>query len=115
MVQPELTITTEAQLRTYIRTNSTSTTGVPIRDLREALPPNGLTMVEDLEKRGDVQIMRALTGSFKEAPLPRLGQTNSLGLKINDGGSSGNQRLKTVWWDELRERERAGERVDDGE
>ena len=79
------------------------------------MPPASLGMLEDLEKRGDLLIMRALTGTFKDLPLPKLGRENGMGLRINDSGSSGNARWKSVWWDEVRERGRAGKRVDDGE
>ena len=103
--QPELTITTEAQLRIFVRTHSTPTQGIPIKTLREAQAPIGL--LEDLEKRGDVLIMRSLTGHFKDVPLPRLGRVNGLGMGLNEGG---NGRWKSVWWDEVRERGRAGER-----
>jgi len=113
-VQPDLTISTEPQLRTFIRSNSTPLSGIPVKTLREAMPPASISMLEDLERRGDVLIMRALTGNFRDAPLPKLGRENGLGLRINDGASSGNGRWKTVWWDEVRERGRAGKRVDDG-
>jgi len=72
-------------------------------------------MLEDLETRGDLLIMRALTGAFKDLSLPKLGRDNGMGFKINDSGTSGNARWKSVWWDEVRERGRAGRRVDDGE
>ncbi len=82
------------------------------------MPPSSLSMLEDLERRGDVLIMRALTGPFKEPKLPDLGRENAAGLKINDSGGGGGgvgARMRSVWWDEIRERGRAGKRVDDGE
>ena len=72
-------------------------------------------MIEELERKGDVLVMRSLTGLFKDPPLPKLGQANVHGLKINDGGSGGYQRMRSVWWDDTRERGKAGTRVDDGE
>ena len=112
--QPELTLANEAQVRGYIRTNSTPTQPVLLRDIKEALPPNGISIIEDLERRGEVLIMRSLTGQFKDVPLPRLGKANRLGLKINDNVGGAGQRFKSIWWDDLRERDRAGKRVDDG-
>lgn len=72
-------------------------------------------MLDNLERKGDILIMRALTGPFKDVALPKLGKKNSQGLKINDNGNSASQRLRTVWWDDVRERGRAGKRVEDGE
>ena len=71
-------------------------------------------MIEDLEKRGEVLVMRGLAGTFKDAPLPKLGKTNVHGLKINDQTGAPGQRFRTVWWDDLKERGRAEKRVDDG-
>ena len=73
-----------------------------------------MPMIEDLENRGEVLIMRGLAGVFKDAPLPRLGKANIHGLKINDQTGAPGQRFRTVWWDDLRERGRAEKRVDDG-
>ncbi|ORX40493.1 hypothetical protein BD324DRAFT_611003 [Kockovaella imperatae] len=109
---PELTLANEAQIRGYIRTNSTPTQPVLLRSIREALPPNGTSIIEDLERRGEIQVMRSLTGQFKDPPLPRLGRKNILGLKINDSGNGGS-RMRSLWWDDLRERDRAGKRADD--
>jgi transcription initiation factor TFIIE subunit beta len=117
-----LQLTTEDQVRNYIRVHSTSTKGVSIKGLRDAMPPHGNTFIENLEEKGDIMIMRNLTGilspsilrigqEFKEVPLPQLGRPNALGKKITDGGPS---RWKSIWWDEIKERGRAGKRVDDG-
>ena len=58
-------------------------------------------------------IMRGLTGQeFKDVPLPPLGQKNAFGLGITEGR---NERWKTVWWDDLKERGRTGKRLDQGE
>jgi hypothetical protein len=55
--------------------------------------------------------MRTL-GPFRETALPPLGRKNADGLGINDGGPG---RMKSVFWDDVREKGRAGKRVDDGE
>lgn len=73
--------------------------------------PNGIEPLKDLEARGDILIMRGLTGAWKDIPLPRLGRKNVNGQEVMEGGSG---RWKTVFWDHLREAGRAGKRVDDG-
>lgn len=58
-------------------------------------------------------IMRGLTGQeFKDVALPALGQKNAFGVGITEGR---NERWKTVWWDDLKERGRAGKRQPQGE
>jgi transcription initiation factor TFIIE subunit beta len=103
-------------LRTYIRTNSTPLQGVPVKILKEALPAGGpisITALEELEAKGDLMIMRGLTGQeFKDVALPALGQKNAFGIGITEGR---NERWKTVWWDDLKERGRAGKRQPQGE
>ena len=89
---------------------------MPVKVLREALPPGGpisMQALEELEQKGDLMIMRGLTGQeFKDVPLPPLGKKNAFGLGITEGR---NERWKTVWWDELKERGRTGKRLDLGE
>jgi transcription initiation factor TFIIE subunit beta len=69
--------------------------------------------LEELETKGDLMIMRGLTGQeFKDVPLPALGQKNAFGVGITEGR---NERWKTVWWDDLKERGRAGKRLTQGE
>jgi len=103
-------------LRTYIRTNSRPLQGVPVKTLKEALPAGGpisITALEELEAKGDLMIMRGLTGQeFKDVALPALGQKNAFGVGITEGR---NERWKTVWWDDLKERGRAGKRQPQGE
>ncbi|ADV24471.1 transcription initiation factor TFIIE subunit beta [Cryptococcus gattii E566] len=106
---PELTLTTTNEIRNHIRIHSTPTSGIPIKTLREAMP-NGIEPLKDLEARGDILIMRGLTGAWKDIPLPRLGRKNVNGQEVMEGGSG---RWKTVFWDHLREAGRAGKRVDD--
>ena len=79
------------------------------------MPPTTLGLLESLEAQGDVIVMRSLTGNFKDIALPKLGRANVLGQKVNDPGTSGNARWKSVWWDEVRERGKSGKRVEDGE
>jgi transcription initiation factor TFIIE subunit beta len=111
-----LTFTNVPALRTYIRTNSTPLQGVPVKILKEALPAGGpisITALEELEAKGDLMIMRGLTGQeFKDVALPALGQKNAFGIGITEGR---NERWKTVWWDDLKERGRAGKRQPQGE
>ncbi|WVR09679.1 hypothetical protein IAU60_006754 [Kwoniella sp. DSM 27419] len=109
MYIPELTLNTMAEIRSHIRVHSTRTSGVPMRALREAMP-GGINPIGELEQKGDVLIMRALTGPFKDIPLPRLGRKNLSGLKVNDGGSA---RWRTVFWDHEKEKGVAGKRVDE--
>ena len=71
-------------------------------------------MLEEMEKEGKIQIMKALSGSFKDGVLPPLGGQNVHGLGINDLGNSGYQRFRSVWWDDAVERGRAGKRLDQG-
>jgi transcription initiation factor TFIIE subunit beta len=111
-----LTFTNIAALRTYIRTNSTPLTGVDVKVLKEALPAGGpisMSAIEELEAKGDLMIMRGLTGQeFKDVALPALGQKNAFGVGITEGR---HERWKTVWWDDLKERGRAGKRQSQGE
>jgi hypothetical protein len=75
--------------------------------------PPSLASLEALERTGEILIMRALTGQeFKDVPLPKLGRQNVNGLKITEGRSD---RWRVVWWDDVKERGRAGKRLDDGE
>jgi hypothetical protein len=113
--QPDLKFKDEKELRNYIRTHATTLKPIYIKDIREALPPNGMAMLEALERMGEIMIMKALSGSFKEIALPPLGEKNTQGLGINDLGSSGYQRYKSLWWDDTRERGRAGKRLSQGE
>ncbi|WVO18622.1 hypothetical protein L204_106341 [Cryptococcus depauperatus] len=106
---PELTLITTNEIRSHIRIHSTPTSGIPVKTLREAMP-NGIDSLKDLEGRGDILIMRGLTGPWKDIPLPRLGRKNVNGMEITDGG---NVRWKMVFWDHLREAGKAGKRVDD--
>ncbi|WRT69949.1 uncharacterized protein IL334_006940 [Kwoniella shivajii] len=109
MYIPELTLNNLSEIRSYIRVNSTHTSGIPVRNLREAMP-NGIGPLGDLESKGDILIMRGLTGAYKDIPLPRLGRKNLNDQGINDGGAT---RWKTVFWDHEREKGLAGKRVDD--
>lgn len=72
-------------------------------------------LLQTLEDAGDIHIMRALQGHFKDVPLPALGKKNVHGLTIMDLGSSGMARYRGVWWDGDKERGRAGTRVSDGQ
>lgn len=67
--------------------------------------------LEELEKEGQVLILRSLTGKLKDAPLPELGRENAWGERLNAGGP---ERFRTIFWDDLKERSRASARVDDG-
>ncbi|OCF44547.1 transcription initiation factor TFIIE subunit beta [Kwoniella heveanensis CBS 569] len=109
MYIPELTLNNITEIRSHIRVHSTQTSGVPVRTLREAMP-GGVGPLAELEQKGDILIMRALTGPFKDIPLPRLGRKNINGLKINEGG---NARWKTVFWDHEKEKGLAGKKVDE--
>lgn len=86
-----------------------------VKVLREALPyggPISLNALDELEQKGDLMIMRGLTGQeFKDVPLPHLGMKNAFGVGITEGK---NERWKTVWWDDLKERGRTGKRLDQG-
>jgi transcription initiation factor TFIIE subunit beta len=116
LAQPELTIITAAQLASHIRLHSTPTNGLLIRPLREAIQPPqmALPMFDELEANGSILIMRTL-GTFRDTALPPLGRKNADGLGINDSDKGGGARLKSVFWDEVRERGRAGKRVEDGQ
>ncbi|WVQ66781.1 uncharacterized protein L199_004972 [Kwoniella botswanensis] len=109
MYIPDLTLNTLPEIRSHIRIHSTPTSGIPVKTLREAMP-NGINPLGELEAKGEVLIMRGLTGHFKDIPLPRLGRKNLNGYLINEGG---NGRWKTVFWDHEREKGLAGKRVDD--
>lgn len=110
--EPEIVLKNQADLRTHIRTHSQPTKGLLYKEIREAMPVPELTgYLEDLEREGHVMILRSLTGKLKDAPVPSLGRSNAWGDKLNGGGP---ERWKTVFWDELRERGRAADRVDDG-
>lgn len=114
-LQPDLTLRNATEIRNHIRTHSSTTNGLLVKDIREALPPNGIGMVEEMELKGEILIMKALTGQFKDLPLPPLGMPNVHGLKINDQGGPGALRFKMVFWDDMNERGRTGKRVDQGE
>jgi transcription initiation factor TFIIE subunit beta len=104
-------------LRNHIRNNSTPTTGLNFKQLREALPEKSISMLENLESTGDIIIMRGLgTEAWKNCGLPKLGKASGVnGMKINDNGPGGGAaRMKSVWWDHVKERGRAGKRVEDG-
>jgi len=78
-------------------------------------------MLAEMEQKGEVLIMKALTGSFKDVALPKLGakvmdqSTGLYTIGLNDPGSSGYGRYRCVWWDTVRERGRAADRVDQSE
>lgn len=114
-MQPDLTLKNQVEIRNHIRTHSSTTNGLLVKDFKEALPQNGIGMLEDMEKKGEILIMKALTGSFKDIPLPPLGMPNLHGFKINDQGVAGAQRFRMVFWDDMNERGRTGKRVDQGE
>ncbi|KAK8853485.1 hypothetical protein IAR55_004192 [Kwoniella newhampshirensis] len=109
MYIPDPTLNSVTELRNHIRVHSTLTSGIPIKSLRDLLP-NGIAPLGELEEKGDILIMRALSGPFKDIPLPRLGRPNVNGLKIMEGG---NARWKTVFWDHAREAGKAGKSVED--
>lgn len=67
----------------------------------------------DLEKQGEVLLSRGM-GQFSQMELPKLGRKNGLGSAISDI-EKGSNRIKGVFWDEVRGRDRAGKRVDEGE
>ncbi|KAL7424014.1 hypothetical protein Q5752_001599 [Cryptotrichosporon argae] len=109
--EPEVLLRTAAELRTYIRTNTQPLAGLAWKDLREAMPgPEAAQYVDELERNGDVLVLRSLAGRLKDAPLPALGRQNGFGEKINAGGQ---ERWRMIFWDDLKERGRAGIRVDD--
>ncbi|WWC72290.1 uncharacterized protein I206_106252 [Kwoniella pini CBS 10737] len=109
MYIPDLTLNSISEIRSHIRVHSTPTSGIPVKNLREAMP-NGVAPLGELESKGEILIMRGLTGPFKDIPLPRLGRKNLNGVGILEGGNS---RWKTVFWDHEREKGLAGSRVDD--
>lgn len=103
----------QADLKRHIKTHCRPTQGLTYKSIREAMPgPELVGYMEELEKEGSVLILRSLTGKLKDAPLPALGKENAWGDKLNGGGP---ERWRTVFWDELKERGRAADRVDDGE
>ncbi|WVQ84252.1 hypothetical protein IAT38_006404 [Cryptococcus sp. DSM 104549] len=106
---PPLELNNLQELRNHIRVHSTPTLGIPVKDLREAMP-QGLEQLRELEDKGDILIMRGLTGAWKDIPLPKLGRKNFNGLGVTEGGQA---RWKTVFWDHLKEAGKAGKRVDD--
>ncbi|WWD19919.1 hypothetical protein CI109_104391 [Kwoniella shandongensis] len=109
MYIPDPTLNSITEIRNHIRVHSTLTSGIPIKSLRDMLP-TGIAQLGELEEKGDILIMRALSGPFKDIPLPRLGRKNVNGLKIMEGG---NARWKTVFWDHAREAGKAGKKVDE--
>lgn len=114
-LQPEIVLRTQSDLRSHIRTNTTweKTHGVPYKALRE-LVPQGLeltSMIDELEKDGQILILRSLTGKLKDAPLPELGRENAWGERLNAGGP---ERWRTIFWDDLKERNRTAPRAEDG-
>lgn len=107
---------TQSDLRSHIRTNTTweNIHGVPYKSIRE-LVPQGIEltpMIEELEREGQILILRSLTGKLKDAPLPELGRENAWGERLNAGGP---ERWRTIFWDDLKERNRTAARVEDGE
>ena len=80
--------------------------------MKDALPPNGLQWFQAMEEKGEILIIKSLTGSFKDLPLPKMGMKNAAGIGIDEPGTSGFSRFKSAWWDEIKERGRAAERVD---
>lgn len=93
--------------------HSRPTAGLTYKSIREAMPgPELPGYMEELEKDGSVLILRSLTGKLKDAPLPELGRSNAWGEKLNAGGP---ERWRTVFFDTIRENNRATSRVDDGE
>lgn len=121
--QPDLTFANAAQLRQHIRTHSTDKVPISLHDktVKDALPPKYGEMLAEMEQKGEVLIMKALTGSFKDVALPKLGakvmdqSTGLYTIGLNDPGSSGYGRYRCVWWDTVRERGRAADRVDQSE
>ncbi|WWC91981.1 uncharacterized protein L201_006935 [Kwoniella dendrophila CBS 6074] len=109
MYIPDLTLNSIAEIRSHIRIHSTPISGIPVKNLREAMP-NGINPLGELEQKGDILIMRGLTGPFKDIPLPRLGRKNLNGFGVTEGGNS---RWKTVFWDHEREKGLAGKKVDE--
>jgi transcription initiation factor TFIIE subunit beta len=104
-------------VRNYVRGHSTTIKGLAYKDVKEALPKDGNQILENLEKAGHVLIMRALGGMFKDVPLPKLGEKNVHGLYLTEAGTSGGQtsRFKVIFWDDMKERDKVGKRVDQGE
>lgn len=111
--QPEIVLRSLADLKRHIKTHCRPTQGLTYKSIREAMPgPELVAYMEELEKDGSILILRSLTGKLKDAPLPALGKENAWGDKLNGGGP---ERWRTVFWDELKERGRAADRVDDGQ
>ncbi|KAL1405255.1 hypothetical protein Q8F55_008881 [Vanrija albida] len=109
--EPEIVLRTQSDLRSHIRTHARPTSGITYKALREAFPgPELSTYMENLEKEGQILILRGLTGKFKDATLPALGRENVHGDRINGGGP---ERWRMVFWDELKERNRTVPRVED--
>ncbi|ORY22397.1 hypothetical protein BCR39DRAFT_562360 [Naematelia encephala] len=101
-------------IRTALRTKSTLTSGVEYSSFRSSLAPGAQILVDQLEREGQILIMRSLKGQYMDAPLPPLGRANMLGLRITDHGAAGiGSRWRSIWWDDTRERGRAGQRVDE--
>jgi hypothetical protein len=74
--------------------------------------PECVAALEELEAKGEVQIMRSLNqGLYKDLPLPPLGRKNANKVGLMEGGE---KRWKMVFWDDVTERGRGGKRVDDG-
>jgi transcription initiation factor TFIIE subunit beta len=87
---------------------------VPYKSIRE-LVPQGVELtplMEELERDGQILILRSQTGKYKDAPLPELGRANAWGERISAGGP---ERWRSVFWDDLKERNRTVPRVEDGE
>jgi len=72
-----------------------------------------LDWLVDLEKSGEVLLVRSI-GQFAHAEIPQLGRLNGLGMGIMDL-EKGGSRVKSVFWDEVRGKGRAGKRVEDGQ
>lgn len=86
---------------------------MPYKAMRE-LVPQGVELtplVEELERDGQILILRSLTGRLKDAPLPELGRENGFGERLNAGGP---ERWRTIFWDDLKERNRTAPRAEDG-
>jgi hypothetical protein len=84
------------------------------KDLME-LVPNGVEltpMINELQREGQILVMRSLTGKFKDWTLPPLGRPYANGEAFDAGGA---ERWRTFWWDDLKERNRTAPRAEDGE
>lgn len=109
--EPEVVLKNQSDVRSYIRTHSQPTRGIPYKELREAMPGDELKeYLNALESDKSVLVLRGLTGRWKDAGMPPLGRPTAWGERVDSG-----DRWKMVFWDELRERGRAAERLDDGE